>query len=325
MKARYFFTILAFGALSTNVGFAGHRGDRANVDTRAHASGTAAQSEVNPTARGPQSAAHSRASSDQINESTAKDSAGVAPADRSGKHATDTSGSRVQIPTKSDATADAAPAGPFGQPHLATPGNGPRENGAGAPIDTRITVHQGRRAPNSNEVKEIRELNERLFKKLKTVIAPAIDPAHLNIHNHQLKLPLGTDGAPVRNAVGSIIEHRIAGPQRSLPATSDATRQVFSTMPTAGTQEWEERASGMVSTGDTAKQLNGLVPAIGANPMQLNNRTPKTPALAIVTTNSPAVNGTGMIRPGSGGGAVGGPAKVVAGAIGGSSFRPKHP
>jgi len=45
----------------------------------------------------------------------------------------------------------------------------------------------------------------------------------------------------------------------------------------------------------------------------------------LVTTNGLAVNGTGMIRPGSAAGAVGGPAKAVAGAISGSRFQPKHP
>ena len=80
----------------------------------------------------------------------------------------------------------------------------------------------------------------------------------------------------------------------------------------------------MVSTGDMAKQLTGTLPASNAS-AQPGNHPPKTTALAIVTANAPVVNGTAMTRPGSSGGAIGGPAKVVTGAISGSSFRPKHP
>ena len=46
--------------------------------------------------------------------------------------------------------------------------------------------------------------------------------------------------------------------------------------------------------------------------------------LAIITTSGPSINGTGMIRPGAGTGAAGGTAKITAGVISGSSFRPKH-
>jgi hypothetical protein len=324
MKAPYCFTVLVFGALSTNVAFAGDRGDRANANTGVHGSGTAAQGEAKPAAEGPQSRAPSRAASDQIGAGTAKDGAGVAPADKSGTHATETSGSRAPTPPNSDAGAATAPAGAFGQPRLATPGNGAKENGSSAPIDTRITVHQGRHAPNSNEVKEIRELKEHLFKTPKTAVAPAIDGAHLTTHNRQQTRPLGTDGAPVRNAVGAVIEHRTTVPLSGPSAPSDANRQ-GSGLPVPDAQASRERSPGTVSTGDMAKQLSGTLPASNANAVQSGNHPSKTTALAIVTANAPVVNGTGMMRPGSSGGAVGGSAKVVTGAISGSSFRPKHP
>jgi hypothetical protein len=316
MKALYFCTILVFVALSTNVGFAGHRGHHSNVDNRVHAPGTAAPGQAKPAAEGPQSSAPSRAASDQINHGAAKDSAGSALAEKSGKPATETSSPRVKTPTNPDVPADTAPTGASGQPHLVTHGNGAKENGAGASIDARITVHQGRQAPNSNEVKEIRDLKERLFK---------MDPTHRSIHNHQQTSPLATDGAPVRNAVGANIEQRTAGSQSIPPTPSNATGQVSSGKPTTGIQVWGERSRGTVSTSDPDVQLNGTVRPDSARPSQFGNHPSKTTALTIVTANSPAVNGTGMIRPGSSSGAVGGPAKVVTGAIGGSSFRPKHP
>jgi hypothetical protein len=323
MKALYFFAILVFVTLSTNVGFAGHRNHHAHADTGAHASGTAAQGQGKPATDGPQSSAPSRTTSDRINEGTAKDRAGVVPTDQIGKRATDPSGPHVKTPPP-DVPANTVPIGAFGQPHPPA-GNGTKENNeVGTPIDTRITVHQGRQAPNSNGLKEIREFKEGLFKKAKIAIAPAIDPIRLSIRSHQPTSPLGTDGAPARNAVGAIIKHRAAALQSTPPAPSDAIRQVPSGMPTTGPQISRERAPGMVSTGDVAKPLNGSVPAIGVSPMPSSHPS-KTTALAIVTTNGPVVNGTEMIRPGSGSGAVGGPANVIAGAISGSSFRPKHP
>ena len=41
--------------------------------------------------------------------------------------------------------------------------------------------------------------------------------------------------------------------------------------------------------------------------------------------NHSIIGGRDMIRPGLGAGAIGGPAKNVAGVIGGNSFRPRHP
>jgi hypothetical protein len=324
MKASYFFTIVVFAALSTSVGLAEDRGHDAGADAGTHASGTATQGQVKPAAEGPQSSVSSSAAPNQIKEGAARDGAGVAPADQNGKRVVDTSGPRAKTPLKSDAPVDAAPVGALGQPHLLAPSHGTKENGESSPIGTRIVVHQGRQAPNSNGVKELRDLKERLFKNSKTAILPAIDPTHLSVHNHQQTSPLGTDGAPARNAVGAIIEHRAVGPRSNPPSPSDATRQLSSGVPTTGTPALGERARG-TATDDPAKPLNGTVPAISPSPTQLVNHPSKTPALAIVTTNSPAVNGTGMIRPGSGGGAVGGQAKIVGGAINGSAFRLKHP
>jgi hypothetical protein len=48
--------------------------------------------------------------------------------------------------------------------------------------------------------------------------------------------------------------------------------------------------------------------------------------LKIVTANGASVNGTGVAKPSAATAAVGGPAKTVAAAaVGGASFRPKHP
>jgi len=171
---------------------------------------------------------------------------------------------------------------------------------------------------NSKDIKEIiRGLQERLLKKSKTAITPATDPLH-----YRQTSPLGADGAPMRNAIGATVDQRIAMPRNGSAAPSDATRQG---PPTIGAQVSGERGPPTVSTGDTAKSPNGMVPGSIANSTQPANHLSKTTALAIATTNGPVVNGSGMIRPGSGSSAVGGAAKAAAGAISGSSFRPKHP
>jgi hypothetical protein len=48
-------------------------------------------------------------------------------------------------------------------------------------------------------------------------------------------------------------------------------------------------------------------------------------ALAVATKNGSSVSGTGMTKPGTGTGWVGGAAKVMGGAISGNNVQPKHP
>ena len=48
-------------------------------------------------------------------------------------------------------------------------------------------------------------------------------------------------------------------------------------------------------------------------------------ALAVVAKKAPSISGTGMTRPGTGTGSVGGSAKTSGGAISGNSVQPKHP
>lgn len=48
-------------------------------------------------------------------------------------------------------------------------------------------------------------------------------------------------------------------------------------------------------------------------------------ALVVVAKNPSSVSGTGMTKPGTGTGSVGGSAKIAGGAISGNSVQPKHP
>ncbi|HML08769.1 MAG TPA: hypothetical protein VK430_11670 [Xanthobacteraceae bacterium] len=58
------------------------------------------------------------------------------------------------------------------------------------------------------------------------------------------------------------------------------------------------------------------LPAVGGRPHDLRINT---------ALNHSMINGRDMVRPGSGGSAIGGAPKIVAGVINGTNFRPRHP
>jgi hypothetical protein len=63
----------------------------------------------------------------------------------------------------------------------------------------------------------------------------------------------------------------------------------------------------------------------GPAALPTSDKAANTAALAIVAGTGPSISGTGMMRPGSGTGAVGGSAKVSGGVIGGNGVHLKHP
>jgi hypothetical protein len=78
-------------------------------------------------------------------------------------------------------------------------------------------------------------------------------------------------------------------------------------------------AFGALSTNVAAAEKPKTAVSTGTAPT-----TNSSPAAAQIG-DAPNINGTGLIRPGSGTGAVGRPAKAAAGALSGNSVQLKHP
>jgi hypothetical protein len=273
------FAILAFGALSTQVAFAGHHhGHRASGSAAASHSGTPLTGIDNGIV-------------DDLGAHTKKSgntgvSTGSAP--------------------------DIAPPATHGLQRAATPapGAGGKLGDAGADIDIRITVHQGREPIKGSKV--------RPFKKTKTATTPGIALRTRTVHNFHQGSPVGSDAAPHRNAIGAIVEH-----DKAVEHGHDLTLGAAAPITTAAAP----RAAAM--THD-----HNMKPIIGNAPInnssfgttQIDNHaSDAAAALKIVTANGPSISGTGLVRPGFGSGALGGLAKIAPSGLSGNSFRPRHP
>lgn len=120
----------------------------------------------------------------------------------------------------------------------------------------------------------------------------------------------GTRTGVVRKAIGQPVGIRQAsrGPDGRVftPAAGDGARKA--TVPAIGPAS--------VSGPDFHRQIFVPVTAI---------RTDTSDQRVSTAMNHSIINGTGMMRPGSGTSMIGGPAKNVSGVVSGTSFRPKHP
>jgi hypothetical protein len=76
-----------------------------------------------------------------------------------------------------------------------------------------------------------------------------------------------------------------------------------------------------------AKAGKTAAPTANPNPASLPaaDQAANSGALAVVAKNAPSISGTGLVRPGTGTGSVGGSAKIVGGSIGGNGVQVKHP
>jgi hypothetical protein len=156
------------------------------------------------------------------------------------------------------------------------------------PIDTRITVQAGHAS------KAI--ARDRLFKKIDAVRPPHHDrePPHLSGATAM--------GGPARNAVGIVDTSSVT--QRAV-----APARVFRQAPSAGIA---------VNAIGGAARNSASIPAPGTGHLG--------PGLSAAVVTAPAnasINGTTMVRAGSGPAVVGGPSRIVTG-INGTTLRPKH-
>jgi hypothetical protein len=163
------------------------------------------------------------------------------------------------------------------------------------PIDTRISVQPRRTIKPPDKIGDV-----------KSIARPGV-PDNLRAR-HQNSVP-GAIGGITRNAIG-------------LPVGNNPAAQG----PNAGRQGSPPGAqiSRPNATGDVARSAVGSVTNAGTQVSGPRVAPQNTSPIATVTAiNYAAINGTRMVRPGSGPGIVGGPAKNIAG-INGTGYRPKH-
>jgi hypothetical protein len=204
----------------------------------------------------------------------------------------------------------------------AVPAESAKEGTWSAPIDTRVTVHQGR-TPNK-VTKSIgavtTAIQEHLLGKSSKRATIAGMAGHTHAHDQRLNpsgSPVGKSSgavanAPARNAIGATVDHHVTA-DRDVPASRSALQN-------PATQAAAAFASGM----PVSATASGLAAPNQSHQPQVNRLDPSAHGPIMLSAGGPAINGTAMIRPGSSTGAVGGSAKVMAGVISGSNVRMKR-
>ena len=305
MKSAFqFFAILAFGALSTQVASAGHHGHRAstgaaathsamNAQSLAKSSSTAGQQGPGPASQGDVA--------DHANGGAVKDGSGLTNTHK---------GNAAEAAAKADTGPKTSPAATHGLQRAATPAPGAdgKQADAGVPIDTRITVNQGR---------ETIKGKDRRFNKNRTAAAPGIGLKHQPVRNLHQGSPFGTEAGSHRNAIGAVVgtEKTVANGNGTAGGAAPSTNVA------------PQRAGAMLHEPDS-KIVSGntSVKTQSPSPTELGNHaSAAAAALRVVSSNGLSISGTDIIRPGLGVVALGGLAKNGASGLSGSSFRPRHP
>ena len=148
-----------------------------------------------------------------------------------------------------------------------------------------------------------------------------------NFAGRQQPLGPGTASGMARNAIGMLVQDPTGaiGTRGSTAANAAKNAVGVTAMNAVG-------VTAMNTVGGTAASaLNGATTnAIGVS-MPIRTRAPRTnigrrgigPLASNATTPNAIINGTGMVRPGSGTAVIGGPAKNVVGVINGTGMRPR--
>jgi hypothetical protein len=191
----------------------------------------------------------------------------------------------------------------------AAPGGGaPVQAGGGNvnPIDTRIAEPPG---PHSNKAAKANDWK-------KTIMA---HPSK-NSGERQQRRDSGAAGGMARNAIGMLMQdHTGAASTRGRNAVDGAKNAV------GGAATNTVGATTTNGVPGTVTNAIGVAVAIRASAAGTNIGKPRIGPVASSVTTPPnaIINGTGMSRPGSGTGMIGGPAKNVAGVINGTGIRRK--
>jgi len=156
-----------------------------------------------------------------------------------------------------------------------------------------------------------------------------------NFAGRQQALGPGTASGMARNAIGMLVQDPTGaiGTRGSTAANAAKNAVGVTAMNTVGVTAMNTVGVTAMNTvgGTAASALNGATTnAIGVS-MPIRTRAPRTnigrrgigPLASNATTPNAIINGTGMVRPGSGTAVIGGPAKNVVGVINGTGMRPR--
>jgi hypothetical protein len=295
--------ILALGALSTHVAVAGYHGHRASVGTAASHSGTDARSLVKAPVAGSRQGfgpALKSDAADHANSGVVKDGSPIR-----------TRGTRTKPPRKLT---------PSRRPHRPQPAdfNAPRRL---RPAPKANRVRQGSRStPASPSIRAVKPSRAKTVGSIKT--RPPLHRGsglkHKPVRNLHMGSLVGTEAGPQRNAIGAVVEHdkTVANGNGTVggvaaPSTNVALQRAGAVL--------HQPDNKIVSGNTSVKTQSAGTTELG------NHASPTAAALRVVSSNGLSTSGTGIIRPGLGVGALGGPAKNGASGLSGSSFRPRRP
>jgi hypothetical protein len=226
----------------------------------------------------------------------------------------------------------------------------PATSTARAPIDTSITVNQGRSllrsAKGGPQSKSLPLPQLRLALPLATLKEPfskrpnpllgltlpapgATAPVANQGHAQDLaqRPAMGAAGGVTRNAIGIAIEQHTVVPHAGAPLLG--VHPLPGAMSTAMHVSSEHgpmtTAAGAPLVAGNASPRDARLSTGAANQSQAGHADRGLEAGHLATIGGPAINGAGMNRPASSTAAVGGRGHVVAGVLNGSSFRAKSP
>jgi hypothetical protein len=241
-------------------------------------------------------------------------------------------------------------------PRVVTPETSTAASGAGAPIDTSITVNQGRSllrsAKGGPQLKGVPLPQLKLTLPLATpkepfskrptplvglalpapgltlpapaLTAPAADQGHAQ--DLAQKPAIGANGGVTRNAIGITIEQHTVVPHAGAPFGVHPLPGATSTAMHASSEHGPAtNAVGAPLVAGNASRRDARLSTGAANQSQAGHADRGLQAGHVATIGGPAINGASMNRPASSTGAVGSPGHVVAGVLNGSSFRTKYP
>jgi hypothetical protein len=224
-----------------------------------------------------------------------------------------------------------------------------------APIDTSITVNQGRSllrsakgGPQSKSLPlpqlkltlPLATLKEPFSKRPNPLVgltlpapgftlpAPgATAPVANQGHAQDLaqRPAIGAAGGITRNAIGIAIEQRTVVPHAGAPLSVHPLPAAISTAMHASSEHGPATNAVGAPLVAGASPRDARLSTGAANQSQAGHADQGLQAGHVATIGGPAINGAAMNRPASSTGALGGRGHVVAGVLNGSSFRPRYP
>jgi hypothetical protein len=235
-------------------------------------------------------------------------------------------------------------------PQVVTPATGT----ARAPIDTSITVNQGRSllrsakgGPQSKSLPlpqlklalPLATLKEPFSKRANPLVGLTLPAPGLTLpapgatvanqgHAQDLaqRPAIGAAGGVTRNAIGIAIEQRTVIPHAGAPLSVHPLPGAMSTAMHASIEHGPmTTAAGAPIVAGNASPRDARLSTGAANQSQAGHADRGLEAGHVATIGGPAITGAAMNRPASSTGAVGGRGHVVAGVLNGSSFRTKYP